>query len=172
MNQVQKLLFISLLIIISNSLFAQNYNYKDTIIYIPESEIIYLKNGIILDEPFYFSEEKIRHIPITILNPVQLSISNIYTHILKRDNRMNHYDNEQLSPSLYYLGIVPINLAFESYIFMTDNNSPSPDAYTKKEFYMLNIQKERLVSIYKIASYMLDWGHVFHSYTILNRQMF
>jgi len=187
MKKIEKLLFISLLIVTVNSLFGQNYNYKNTIIYVPESEINYLKNGKILNEPYYFSEQRIRYMPINELDTVPLSILEIlYVHIPKGAYHslisFNQYDTlktqeeiyKQKKTTLYYLGIIPINSEYESYIFMIDIYFPSEDiylpsedAYLNRGFYMLNIRNERLVSVYEIASYLLHWGHVLHNYTII-----
>jgi len=187
MIKIEKLLFISLLIVTVNSLFGQNYNYNNTIIYVPESEINYLKNGKILNEPCYFSEQRIRYMPINELDTVPLSILKIlYAHIPKSAYNslisFNQYNTlktqreiyKQKKTTLYYLGIIPINSEYESYIFMIDIYFPpddiylpSEDANLNREFYMLNIRNECLVSVYKIASYLLDWGHALHSYTII-----
>ena len=168
MKKIPKLFFISFFILVANFLYGQKHivfeNFKDSNIIIPENEIQYLQNGIILDDSVYFSEEKIRNgvIPIPYTCTISPFVANIlYTHILittydvknKHDTLEIQRRIKNLSQiiALCYIGIISISQEYESYVFMADF-LPSSKIKIEKKFYMLNIQKGCLSSIYNIAT--------------------
>jgi len=169
MKKIPKLLFISFFIFAVNLLYAQKHivfeNFKDSNIIIPENEINNLKNGKILDDSVYFSKEIIRKgsIPIPYDCTISPFIADIlYTHILSTIYDVNN-ENDRLEfrqrikalpqiIKLCYIGIIPISQEYESYVFLVDFY-PSSKMNIKKRFYMLNIQKGGLSSIYNIATY-------------------
>jgi len=165
-----KILFI-ILIVTSNALFGQRntvYENFTAINYlIPENDLRYLQNGKILNESIYFSFNKIRTIKIKEADTVPKFIANILHGSLANEGThtvpQNQIDSLRKS-TLCYMGIVSINSEYESYIFMKDFSS-----YGKisKEFYVLNVQNKRVLSIYNICSYSGDCNTSFHYYTLV-----
>ena len=168
MKKISKLLFTIFFIFLINLLYGQKYtvfeNFKDSNIIVSENEINYLQNGAILNDSVYFSKEKIRNgiIPVPYFCTIPSSIADIlYAHILITTYDVNKNDTLEIQRriktlpqiiSLCNIGIIPISQEYESYVFMADFFSSSK-MNEKKGFYMLNVQKGRLSSIYNIATY-------------------
>jgi len=170
------LVFISLFIFIVHSLYGQKNsdfkNYKDTSIFIPQNEIIFLEKGKKLKEPYYFSADDIRKDMIVAETcSIPPSIADIlyeyyYGDFLNEcEPTVKQSIEEQLRKETIfcYIGMILINNS-KSYIFMTKKTR---DTDKHVSFYMLNIHEERLSSIFNIASYLLSFGTSYHNYTII-----
>jgi len=146
-----KLLFINLFIFIALSLHGQFDNYEYFPIFLPKSDMEYLRKGKILNDSIYFTEKRIKDIIVTEIDSMPQSIVNIFI------------ERPFMKGNFYYLGYIPINANFETYIFMIDHDWEWRLIF--RDFYMINIQENRLLSIFNISYYMGGWSSSNHLFT-------
>ena len=142
--------FLILFIFNSFSLYGQFDNYEYFPVFLPKNDIEYLQNGTLLNDSIYFTKERIKNIKTNELDSLPKSIIDIFIgKIIEEDN-------------FYYLGSLHVSSNFETYIFMVDYDWPW-DIF--RGFYMINIQKNRLLSVFRISYYMGDWSSSTHLFT-------
>jgi len=103
-----KLLLINLFAFIAFSLYGQRENYEYFPLFLPKNDIEYLQKGKLLNDSVYFTEKRIEGIITTELDSMPKSIVDIFI------------GRSPLEANFYYLGYIPVNLNFETYIFMID----------------------------------------------------
>ena len=146
-----KLLLINSFIFIVLSLQGQVENYEYFPVFFKKSDMEYLQKGKLLNDSIYFIEERIKDIKTNELDSMPKLIIDIFI------------ERTQLKANFYYLGYILVNLNFETYIFMIDYDWLSHHIFRK--CYMINIQGERLLSIFEISHYMSGWSSSTHFFT-------
>jgi hypothetical protein len=173
------LLLIGSLIVVFNSLYGQKYavfeNFKDSCFSISQTEVRYLQTGEILNDSCFFSEEKITN--LTALDPC--AVPSLIADILYAQIRKKLYfkydtlekpillNRPKQGITFHYIGVIPINSEYESYVFMADHQSHDYSIFTYRHFFMINIQEKRLMSIFNIAEYISFWGESDLEFTII-----
>ena len=149
-----KFLFFILFMVSAFSLrgqFIAFENYEYFPVFLPKSDVEYLQNGKLLNDSIFFAEEKIKNIIIAELDSIPESITIILS------------ERKSAKANFYYLGFINISSNYETYIFMIDYNWLP--RLINRVFYMMNIDRTRLLSTIKIASIESDGLSKDYSFT-------